>query len=105
MNKALNDIQLKNPRTPQTEKAVKGQVRNNAGGFSFKVDDAKRFDRFLTIGTQGGTYYVGQQKLTDKEVKFVRKYIDKNGTAAVARIVEVSDQGLAPKNDQALFAL
>lgn len=102
---ALNDVQLKNPSTPQTEKAAKGQRRNNAGGFSFKVDDVTRFDRFLTIGTEGGTYYVGQQRLTDKTVKFVRKYISKNGVAAVKRIVEVSDQGLAPKNDQALFAL
>src|SRR6188768_461472 len=105
MNEALNNVQLKYPSTSQTSKASPGQKRNNASGFSFKVDDAKRFDRFLTIGTDGGTYYVGQQQLTEKSVKFVRKYIEKNGIGAVNRIVEVSDQGLAPKNDQALFAL
>lgn len=91
--------------TPQTQKAAKGQKRNNAGGFSFKVDDKDRFRRFLTIGSDGGTYYVSEKKLTDEQVKFVQKYIKKAGVLAVEEIVNVSHNALAPKNTQALFAL
>lgn len=106
MSKSLTAIKLNETKsTPQTRKAEKGQKRNNAGGFSFKVSDADRFRRFLTIGTDGGTYYVGESELTEKEVAFVQKYIDKAGTAAVEEIVNVSSNALAPKNSQALFAL
>lgn len=106
MAKALNKVNFNEvAATPQTQKAAKGQKRNNAGGFSFKVDDKDRFRRFLTIGTDGGTYYVGENKLTEDSVKFVQKYIKKAGVLAVNEIVEVSDNALAPKNDQALFAL
>lgn len=103
---ALNNVKFNEvASTPQTEKAAKGQKRNNAGGFSFKVDDKDRFRRFLTIGTDGGTYYVGEKKLTDDSVKFVQKYIKKVGVQAVDEIVEVSSNALAPKNTQAIFAL
>lgn len=106
MGNALNRVNFNQPQaTPQTSKAVKGQKRNNAGGFVFKVDDADRFRRFLTIGTDGGTFYVGEQKLTEKNVKFVQKYVAKAGVAAVEEIVNVSTNALAPKNTQALFAL
>lgn len=97
----LND----NKTTRQTEKADDHQSKNNAGGYSFTVTDKDRFRRFLTIGTEGGTYYVGEAKLTDSSVKFIDKYIASAGVDAINEIVEVSDQGLAPKNDQAIFAL
>lgn len=97
----LND----NKTTPQTEKADDRQSRNNAGGYSFVVTDKDRFRRFLTIGSEGGTYYVGEPELTNDSVKFVEKYISSAGVDAINEIVEVSDQGLAPKNDQAIFAL
>lgn len=97
----LND----NKVTAQTEKADDRQSKNNAGGYSFTVTDKDRFRRFLTIGTESGTYYVGEAKLTDDSVKFIDKYIGSAGVDAINEIVEVSDQGLAPKNDQAIFAL
>lgn len=103
---ALGNVKLKEPKsTPQTEKAAKGQKRNNDGGFSFKIDDKDRFRRFLTIGSDGGTYYVGEQKLTEEHVKFVQKIIKRDGLTAVEEIVNVSSNALAPKNTQALFAL
>lgn len=97
----LNDNKI----TAQTEKADERQSKNNAGGYSFTVTDKDRFRRFLTIGTESGTYYVGEAKLTDDSVKFIEKYIASAGVDAINEIVEVSDQGLAPKNDQAIFAL
>ncbi len=40
-------------------------VVNNAGGVSFAVGDKEKLERFLMIGTFGGTYYASEQKLTD----------------------------------------
>jgi hypothetical protein len=51
--------------TPQNEPARDDQVRNNAGGFVFAVDKWARLDRFLILGAEGGTYYVGERELTD----------------------------------------
>lgn len=103
---ALSKVVLNDHRTTaQTEKADDRQSKNNAGGYSFTVTDKDRFRRFLTIGTEGGTYYVGEAKLTDRSVEFIDEYISSAGVDAINEIVEVSDQGLAPKNDQAIFAL
>ena len=51
--------------TPQSEKIVGStQVPNSAGGFSWKVTDEVRLDRFLILGTEGGSYYSGERALT-----------------------------------------
>lgn len=103
---ALSKVVLNDRReTPQTEKADDRQSKNNAGGYSFTVTDKDRFRRFLTIGVENGTYYVGEAKLTDSSVKFIDEYIQSAGVKAIDEIVKVSDEGLAPKNDQAIFAL
>jgi hypothetical protein len=43
--------------TPQTE-PIPGsqQVANNAGGFSFQIDDMQRLQRFLILGSSSNTY-------------------------------------------------
>lgn len=105
MTNSLHSVNLVTPTNVQTEKAKATQVKNNAGGFSFKVSDDDMFMRFLTMGTTGGTYYVDERKLTNDTVAFVQKYIAANGVKAVETIVRVSDQALAPKNTEALFAL
>lgn len=92
--------------TPQTEKAAKGQRKNNAGGYSFKVDDYTRLNRFLILGSESPTYYQSAQKLTKQNVNVIERLI-KNGEGkkVVDTAVEVSDQGRAYKNGPALFAL
>lgn len=90
--------------TPQTQ-AIPGTVKNSAGGFSFALDDWKQLDRFLILGAEGGTYYITEKDLTLKNAEAVQRCILADGARAVARIVEISDAGRAPKNDPALFAL
>ena len=92
--------------TPQSE-AIPGtsQVKNSAGGFSWQVDDWARLDRFLILGTEGGTYYASEQKLTKDSAEAVLRCIQSDGPKVVRQIVNVSDQGRAAKNDPALFAL
>ena len=82
-----------------------GQVPNAAGGYVWAVDDWTRLDRFLVLGAEGGTFYVSERKLTVENAQAVAACIKADGGRAVERIVAISEQGRAPKNEPALFAL
>ena len=90
--------------TPQA-KAIANTVPNSAGGYAFAIDDWTRLDRFLILGSEGGSYYAGERALTRENAASVLRVIQVDGTRAVSRIVEISRGGRAPKNDPALFAL
>jgi 60 kDa SS-A/Ro ribonucleoprotein len=93
--------------TPQTVRTPgrTDEVKNNAGGYVFQVDDKSRLERFLILGTEGGTYYVGEKKLTADNAAFLRKMIAENEPLVLDTIVAVSDEGRAYSNSPALFAL
>lgn len=94
--------------TPQTlpiPGREKDMTKNSAGGYSFKVDDWTRLNRFLILGSEGGTYYASEQKLTKDNASAVLRCIKADGPRTVRTIIEVSDAGRAPKNDPAIFAL
>lgn len=81
-------------------------VRNAAGGFTFKLDDWQRLRRFLILGVaEGGSYYEGERKLVIENATAIQSCLKIDGKRVVDLIVEVSDKGLAPKNDPAIFAL
>lgn len=94
-------------QTPQTE-AIPGstQVPNNAGGFSWSVDDMTRVVRFIHLGASGGTFYCGERKLVKENLTALENLLKAGkGLEVIARIVEISEAGRAPSNDPALFAL
>jgi 60 kDa SS-A/Ro ribonucleoprotein len=91
--------------TPQTTKAKKGQRRNEAGGFVWTATPWQRLARILVLGSEGGSYYVSERKLTTQNVKCLRECIEEDGPRTVAEIRMISVAGRAPKNDAALFAL
>jgi 60 kDa SS-A/Ro ribonucleoprotein len=93
-------------RTPQSE-PIPGtyQVRNSAGGYAFPVDDWVRLDRFLVLGSEGGSYYATERELTRANADSVLRCIQTDGQRTVMRIREISVGGRAPKNDPAIFAL
>ena len=80
-------------------------TQNDAGGFVFKLDVWKRLDRFLILGTEGGTYYAREQAHTERSVAGLIEAVKLDGLRVVRTIVDVSTRGLAPSNDPALFAL
>lgn len=94
--------------TPQTQ-AIFGREQemapNNAGGVSFTISPWDALDRFLILGTEGGTYYASERKLTKDSAQNVLRLIREDGIRVVNRVVEISDAGRAPKNDPALFVL
>jgi 60 kDa SS-A/Ro ribonucleoprotein len=81
------------------------QVANNNAGFVFAVDDWTRLDRFLILGAEGGSYYVNERELTRENAQAVLRCLQLDGRRVVNRIVQISLEGRAPKNDPALFAL
>ncbi len=95
------------PSKPREKKIGSKQVQNTAGGFVFEVSDWTRLDRFLVLGTEGGTFYAGERELTRQNAAVVERLLknDTDGVKLVGRIIEISEEGRAPKNDPALFAL
>jgi len=92
-------------QTPQMEKARADQVKNNAGGYTFQVSDTTRLNRFLTLGTDGGTYYVAERPLTRENAAFVTGLAEQNAPFLVNDTARISEAGRAPRNNPALFAL
>lgn len=100
---------LGDPRRTSQREAIPGREaemeKNAAGGYSFKAGDWERLDRFLIIGTEGGTYYAGEREMTISHGGVVRRCLAEDRIKTLNRIIDVSFQGLAPKNDPAIMAL
>src|SRR3954467_11654218 len=87
LNKWFNTKQ-----TPQSAPITgTSQVANSAGGFAFAVDDWTRLDRFLILGSEGGSYYASERKLTRENAQAVLRCLQLDGRRAVERIVAISD--------------
>lgn len=95
-------------KTPQSQ-AIPGReadmTKNNAGGVTFKASEITQLERFLILGSEGGSYYVSQHKLTVDNAQNVVACIRKYGKVVVDKAVEVSVEGRAPRNDAAIFVL
>lgn len=81
------------------------QVPNSAGGHAWAVDRWTRLRRFLVLGSEGGSFYVGEWKLTRENAQAVEDCLREDGERTVCEIAAVSREGRAPKNDAAVFAL
>jgi 60 kDa SS-A/Ro ribonucleoprotein len=90
---------------PQSEPLDARQVANNAGGFVYAIDDWARLDRFLVLGSDAPTYYQKAPALTRENAGVVDRCFAADAARTVARTVEISEAGRAPKNDPAIFVL
>jgi len=103
MPDALSQVSTRS--TPQAEQADPRQVPNSAGGWTFTVSRSARLHRFLTIGTEGGSYYATEQALTKENAQVVLDWARNDARTLVEKTLDVSVQGRAPRNNPALFAL
>jgi 60 kDa SS-A/Ro ribonucleoprotein len=103
MSDAMRGVNLRH--TPQSEAADPSQIQNNAGGFVFGVTPETRIHRFLTLGTDGGTYYVGEKSHTKENAGIVLDWARNRTTELVDEVVKVSTEGLAPRQNPGVFAL
>ena len=93
--------------TPQSE-PLPGMVPNSAGGHAYPVDDMTRLRRFLILGSEGGSYYADERKLTLENAAAVKRCItssENSGIDAVTEIARISKSRRAAKPGPALFAL
>ena len=84
--------------TPVTVQTKEHQIRNEAGGFVYSPDAWTLLHRFLILGSEGGSYYAGEQSMTRENAKNVEALIEADGPRVVKAIVEVSVGGRAPKS-------
>ena len=92
-------------QVPQS-RPLPGQVPNSAGGFTWEVDDMKRLRRFLCLGSEGGTYYIGEKELgRENALAIIRLIKSGKGEQVVKEIVEFSVEGRAAKQNPIIFAL
>jgi len=98
--------QLNYKITPQNRPIPgKKMIENNAEGYVFQKDIWEHLERFLLIGTEGGTYYVSEQKLTSQNIDNSIACIMENPHKVLDMIYDISVNGKAPKNDPAIFLL
>src|SRR5436190_7855663 len=74
-------------KTPQSQ-PIPGtaQVRNDNAGYVWAVDDWARLDRFLILGSEGGSYYASERALTRESAEAVLRCIAADGARVVERI-------------------
>ena len=87
--------------TPQSQ-PLEGQIPNRAGGHAFEISPEARLRRWLILGSEGGTYYASEREMTLENVGALK---DCDPFQAIGIIIKISHEGLAPKNDPAIFAL
>lgn len=94
--------------TPQSA-PVPGRERemrlNDAGGYVFTLDPWKQLERFLILGTDGGTYYTGERELTKRNAAMIAALLKLDGVRVVNTIAVIAAARRAPKQSPALFAL
>lgn len=80
-------------------------VRNAAGGFVFQVGKWDQLQRFLILGSEGGSYYISERELTKMNCKVLDECLAEDGLRVVRMVVDVSENGRALKQDPALYVL
>lgn len=91
---------------PQTKPLVGHKmVKNNAGGYVFEITPQERLERFLLIGSEGGTYYAGEQELTIDNAKSIIEYIKNDNAAVISTLLKFSEGRRVPKRKTLVFVL
>jgi 60 kDa SS-A/Ro ribonucleoprotein len=80
-------------------------VPNGAGGFNFALPVWDAFERFLILGSEGGTYYVSERKLTRDAAKAALTCLAQDPLVYLELVSDVHGNGRAPKWQPAVFAL
>lgn len=102
----IQQISLDSTFTVSQVKALYDQVRNSAGGFSYKVDDVTQLKRYIILGSETGTYYINPDELQKLNIKSVVRLIQsRQGKKVLDLIEEYSKAGRCAKEDPLLFVL
>lgn len=99
------DNSVESQSIPQSLPLSSNQLQNSAGGFSHTISDLNRLARFLCLGSEGGSYYVGERALTLDNARCLSRLCDEGRAAeALKLVVSVSEAGRAAKQTPTLLA-
>lgn len=105
MTKRKSYASIVNAPQPQTVQTDERQVKNDAGGYVFQADLWTRLQRFLVLGTESDSYYVGAEQKTFEAYKVIQDCLKADGFRTVDMAVTCSQEVTAPKNDPALWVM
>ncbi len=71
----------------------------------FAVDNWTRLERFVTLGSEDGTYCVRERELGIANASAVRDCLREDGLRVVKTVTGIAGSGCAPRTAPALFAL
>lgn len=94
-------------KTVQTE-SIPGRedmVENEAGGFGFDLTNKQILDKFLILGTEGGTAYLSEKEISEKTLKRCFGLLQADHEYVLNRLAELSSEGRTIKPDPSLFLL
>ena len=100
----------KNPNTrlhvPQTV-GLPGQVRNNAGGYSFPLPLRTECLRYLIIGSKTGNYYQSAGQVSTEISRAILAAVNEPATfkTLMEDLTDVSVKGRAPRQEMTMMAL
>ena len=86
-------------------KPIASKSRTARADFVYALDAWDRVDRFLILGSEGGTYYATQRALTLDNAQHLAKMVRDDGTGVVERVIAISTSGRAAKVSPAIFGL
>jgi len=83
------------------------QVKNNAGGYVFKITPLEQCRRFVILGDAAkGSYYTTSSNMLKKNIDCFTAVIGEGKhRELIDMMVDISNRGLAPKDDTIIFAL
>ena len=96
---------LLNTPIPPSEPYDARMVANDGGGYGYPVNDAVRMHRFLIMGSEYGSAYQTERKLTLENAASTRRHIAADGVNAVAHMVNIARERRAPRVSPILFCL
>jgi 60 kDa SS-A/Ro ribonucleoprotein len=99
-----NEVKTEKTNKPVT-KPLSGQAANNGGGFSFVLGDRERLERFLILGVDNGSYYVGRKQYAKSAIDHLKKMIKTDERLVVDLAMDISTNARAFSNSPALFAI
>lgn len=105
LNRSARATPQMQPMTGEDTPIGVRQVKNAAGGYVFPIDKWEALDRFLVLGTMGGTYYASEKKITEANLAGVAELLAEDGQRVVARVIAISMTGRAQKQDYGLAVL
>ena len=75
----LHNILEEQPQSEPILGRESEMVKNNAGGYVFQIDAFARLDRFLILGSEGGTYYAQERPLTLENAQNIMDLVKSDG--------------------------